>query len=105
MLIHLKDDTAPLGGVGKFFCKVRGDHELLRFNGTLYDKIRRPAYLLPDDIDVIRIEMVGDNMPNIISLNITIEASVARNNTIVSCGTVEQQTNKNASTANFTVQG
>ena len=104
MLIPLKDDTAPLGGVGKFFCQVRGDHEDLRFNGKLYDKIRLP-FLLPDDIDVIRIEIEGDNMPNIISLNITIEASVARNNTIVSCGTVVQETNKNASTANFTVQG
>ena len=104
MLIPLKDDTAPLGGEGKFFCRIIADHENLRFDGILYDETR-PPHLLPDDIHVIRTKTEGDNMLNIISLNITIEASAARNNTIVSCGTVVQETNKNVSTANFTVQG
>ena len=103
MLIPLKDDAAPLGGVGKFFCQVRGDHEDLRFNGKLYDRIRHP-HLIPGDIDVNRTEIVGDNMPSIISLNITIEATVARNNTLVRCS-AEEQTIGNVSTANFIVQG
>ena len=104
MLIPLEDDTAPLGGVGNFFCQVRGDHEDLRFNGRLYDLQRLPPHLFPDDIGVTRTETTYDNMPNIISLNITIEASVPRNNTIVSCSAIEW-TPGPISTANFTVQG
>ena len=101
MLIPLEDDTAPLGGVGKFFCQVRGDHEDLRFNERLYDP--RFPHLVPDDIGVTKTVITDDNMPNIISLNITIEASVLHR-TIVRCSTAELTAGP-ISTANFIVQG
>ena len=91
----------PVGSVAEFFCQVRGEHEQLRINGELLYDINAP----PEGIMYQR--KVIDMNPDegyIIDINVTIEATVDRNNTVISCAGVDHNSSP-PSTAVLTVRG
>ena len=92
----------PVGSVAEFFCQVRGEHEQLRVNRVLLFPLPRPQ---PEGIIYRKIIIDMDpNEGNTINITVTIEATIGRNNTVISCVGVHQGSSK-ASSANLTIQG
>ena len=98
----LDDQTVLVGSEAHFFCQIRGEKEELRLNGKLISESPRGR---PTDID-LNIDRVPDEntMLLIIDVNLTIIASVERNNTEVICSDHSLGISK-GSTAFLTVQG
>ena len=95
----------PVGSVAEFFCRIRGDHEQFRINTLLVFDVNASPQPPPEGIMYNRsIIYVDPDNGFIIDVNVTIEATTDRNNTIISCAGVDQNSSPQ-STAVLIVQG